>query len=182
MSNKFLATLSIVIAGILYFVLHQNIIIAISISFGFIFGVYALIRNLTNNDKQEKQRSIGEQYELYVGKEYEDRGYTIKYRGIDLGKLDGGIDLIATKDNQTILIQCKYWYQKDSIDHKMIKEFYGNCNIYMNKQDFSEEQRDNTICIFVVPAKTSLHYSAQAICKENYKYLRYKIIKANIKI
>jgi len=179
---KALIAISIVAGALLYFVLNQPLFISISIPCGFVFGIYVLIRNALNTHIQEAQKSVGEQYEIIVGKEYEDMGYAIEYRGIDLGKLDGGIDLIATKEEQTLLIQCKYWYKKDSINHKILKEFFGNCNIYMNQENFNQGARENTICVFVIPSDVVLDYSAKATCKDNYKCLRYKIIKANIKI
>ncbi|WP_408030130.1 restriction endonuclease [Tenacibaculum xiamenense] len=50
----------------------------------------------------------GKVYEKYVGQILEKEGFQVKYNGLNLGKLDGGIDLIAENDNLINLIQCKY--------------------------------------------------------------------------
>jgi hypothetical protein len=47
-------------------------------------------------------------YERHVGQFLEDSGYLVEYQGLSKGLLDRGIDLIATKDEQKIYIQCKH--------------------------------------------------------------------------
>ncbi len=59
------------------------------------------------NIKEEKQKEWGDAYEKSVGLEYEKEGYDVEYRGLNYGRKDGGIDLIARKDNEIILIQCE---------------------------------------------------------------------------
>lgn len=46
-------------------------------------------------------------YEKYVGQIYEKEGYEVIYRGLNQLLLDGGIDLIAKKENKIKYIQCK---------------------------------------------------------------------------
>lgn len=55
-----------------------------------------------------KPSDWGNVYEKYVGQVLEDEGYSVTYRGLDLGMNDRGIDLIAQNDNETLFIQCKY--------------------------------------------------------------------------
>ncbi len=101
------------------------------------------------------------------------KGYTIDARGLELKQEDDGIDIIATKNDEILLIQCKYWKKNSSITHNMIKEFYGNCSIYIDKENIN---RDNTIFIYAIPNMKTLSYSAQMVFKNNYKRCRYKII------
>lgn len=65
-----------------------------------------------------------------MGKYYEKLGYSIQYRGLTHGRKDGGIDLIAIKENETLLIQCKAW-TNTVIKQKHVKEFIGNCAIFL---------------------------------------------------
>lgn len=156
-------------------------------SFVFCFSIFVLVKinsffkTRAKEQKQLNQKSVGDKYEEFVGEMYKNLGYEVEFRGLKLGKLDGGIDLIATNGREVILIQCKYWYKKASINHKMIKEFYGNCHFYMNKENFTNEQRKAVKCIYAIPSYKTLNYSAVATCKANYKVLRYEIIKAIIK-
>jgi len=57
------------------------------------------------NPKIEK----GQNYEEFIADIYRDRGYHVIEHGKIMGRKDGGIDLIATKEDETILIQCKNW-------------------------------------------------------------------------
>ncbi|WP_314988935.1 restriction endonuclease [uncultured Campylobacter sp.] len=59
---------------------------------------------------------IGKRYERYIGYLYETNGYKVEYNGIKMGKKDDGIDIIATKRQELIIIQCK-WYKEDSQIH-----------------------------------------------------------------
>ncbi len=131
----------------------------------------------------ENKKLYGQMYERYVGKQYEAQGYVVEYRGIELKELDGGIDLIATKDDELLLIQCKYWTQKDSITHKMIKEFYGNCHFYMDKNSqnsetiYKDKRYTDIACIYAVPSIASLESSAHYVFQDNKEKCRYKIVK-----
>lgn len=58
--------------------------------------------------KLERPSDIGMVYERLVGLHYESRGYEVDYRGLLLGFLDGGMDLVATKKGlPTLYVQCK---------------------------------------------------------------------------
>jgi Holliday junction resolvase-like predicted endonuclease len=59
----------------------------------------------------------GQVYEKYVGQVLEEEGYQVTYRGLELGFMDQGIDLIAEKENSVLFIQCKYKSQKISKSH-----------------------------------------------------------------
>ena len=70
--------------------------------------------------KQRKKNSseIGLLYEYYIGYKYEMDGYHVIYHGATKGKKDLGRDIIATKDSNTIVIQCKFWSQKKKYTRK----------------------------------------------------------------
>jgi len=64
----------------------------------------ALDRYLENRNKSKW--AIGRDYEMYVGYRYEQKGYSIEYKGIIDGFDDLGRDIIAKKDNEVCII-CK---------------------------------------------------------------------------
>lgn len=123
----------------------------------------------TDEQKANMKRS-GDEFEKRVGKYYEYLGYIVEYRGLELGFEDGGIDLIARKGNEVLLIQCKYWKKINSIKGKNIKEFYGNCNFYIDQNNLN---RKNVICLYVINEVKSLRKDAYNIFHDNYAKCRY---------
>ncbi|MDY0179804.1 restriction endonuclease [Aliarcobacter skirrowii] len=126
-----------------------------------------------SKEEIENMKKFGDDFEIEVGKYFENAGFDVEYRGLELGVLDGGIDLIAKKDKTIFLIQCKYWKKKDSITHNMIKEFYGNCNFYIDKHNLD---RNHIVCIYVIANVNSLHFQAYNIFKENYQKCRFLLL------
>ncbi len=52
---------------------------------------------------------VGFLYERCVGLHYEALGYAVEYRGLSMGLLDGGIDLVASMEGRPpAFVQCKY--------------------------------------------------------------------------
>ncbi|OCL90574.1 restriction endonuclease [Aliarcobacter thereius] len=123
-------------------------------------------------EELSNMKKAGDAFEILVGQSYEADGYEVDYRGLRLDYLDGGIDLVATKDNKILLIQCKYWKKKDSITHNMVKEFYGNCNFYIDNNNLD---RNNITCIYAVAKHDSISFQAYEVFKINYNKCRYKV-------
>lgn len=73
---------------------------------------------------------IGRDYEMYIGYVYEQKGYSIEYKGIIDGFDDLGRDIIATKDNEVCIIQCKCWAQYKEIHEKHIFQLFGTTMEY----------------------------------------------------
>jgi len=102
----------------------------------------------------------GKDYEEIIAKLFSCRGYTVEENGKNRGKKDGGIDLIASKPNETILIQCKNWKStsKYKIRHIEIKKLRAE------GRDFLEEHKEyvasNMKLLFVL-AEDCVHSSAK---------------------
>ena len=78
------------------------------------------------NDCHNKTKwQIGRDYEQYVGYQYRQKGYDVDQFGAYMGKEDLGRDIIATKDDITLIIQCKYWASKKFINENHINQLYG---------------------------------------------------------
>lgn len=91
----------------------------------------ALDRYLENRNKSKWH--IGRDYEMYVGYLYEQRGYYIEYKGIIDGFDDLGRDIIAAKDAEVCIIQCKHWAQYKEIHEKHIFQLFGTTMEYWIK-------------------------------------------------
>lgn len=76
-------------------------------------------------DRPKSKWLIGKLYERYVGFLYEQKGYKVKYFGIDERYEDMGRDLICHKDNETLIIQCKNWAEFRTIYEKHIFQLFG---------------------------------------------------------
>jgi len=70
---------------------------------------YACSPNAQKRSTQQAALDYGLQFERFIGQRFESRGWSVTYRGIKLGKNDGGIDLIARRQRKIRLVQCKCW-------------------------------------------------------------------------
>jgi len=68
---------------------------------------------------------IGREYERYVGYLYEIDGFDVEYHGAIKGLADLGRDLIATRDGEVHIVQCKCWSQKKEIREQAIYFLFG---------------------------------------------------------
>ena len=68
---------------------------------------------------------LGRDYERYVGHLRETDGYRGTYQGMIAGLEDMGRDLIAFRDNEVEVIQCKRWSRHKTIHEKHLFQLYG---------------------------------------------------------
>jgi len=137
---------------------------------------------LDNYKKSKKTNwQIGIAYERYIGYLYETDGYKTTYYGATKGFNDLGRDLIATKDNEIIVIQCKYWSESKTIHEKHIFQLYGT--MFAMSIDYPDKDIKG---LFVTSAALSdtaklyaekLNISIEEHSKLNYDY---PCIKCNI--
>lgn len=73
---------------------------------------------------------IGRDYELFIGYLYEKKGWDVTYFGTEMRIKDLGRDLIAIKNENIEIIQCKYWSSKKQIHEKHIFQLYGTTICY----------------------------------------------------
>lgn len=124
---------------------------------------------------------IGRIYERYVGYLYEMQGYKVDYVGIFKGYEDLGRDLICSKGNEIIVIQCKNWSQFKTIYEKHIFQFFGTVFQYRD-----ENKDKNVRAIFYSATKLSdlakrFAKELNIELKENFKMdNEYSCIKCNI--
>lgn len=84
-------------------------------------------------------------YEKHVGQHFEQRGYSVEYNGLNKGFLDGGIDLIAQKEDRKYYIQCKYT--------KLSKSAIENILFKAGNTIFKMSYTKNDVFALVIPSK-----------------------------
>jgi hypothetical protein len=90
------------------------------------------------NNRKKSNWEIGRDYERYIGYLYEKEGYNVSYQGIIKGYEDLGRDLIAKKDNQSLIIQCKYWAKHKTIHEKYVYQLFGTTvEFFIDKETIS---------------------------------------------
>jgi DUF2075 family protein len=124
---------------------------------------------------------LGKIYERYVGYLYEEKGYDVDYVGIFKGFEDLGRDLIAEKNNEIIVIQCKNWSKFKTIYEKHIFQFFGTVFKYKD-----ENEDKNVKAVFYSATKLSdlakrFAKELNIDLKENFKMRNeYPCVKCNI--
>lgn len=116
--------------------------------------------------RQRENKKKGDDYERFVGEHFKKQGYTIAQHGLDNGKKDHGIDIIAKKEKEIIFIQCKNWKvsKKYTITHSHLKEFIGNCSLYMEKNPLYATY---TLRRYYAISNEIMDKSAEIFIKEN---------------
>ena len=122
---------------------------------------------------EKKQK--GNNYEKMVGNYFENEGYYVEYRGLTHGKKDGGIDLIAKKENEVLLIQCKAW-DNTIIKQRHVIKFLGDCSVYL--QDYPPDETLAVIPVFVTTSEKA-DYGLNQFLKNNSNKIRYIIMPLN---
>lgn len=140
----------------------------------------ALDRYIKSAHKSKWQ--IGRDYELYVGYQYEKRGYKVEYPG-SLYKLeDLGRDLIIHEKEQTLIVQCKYWSQEKKIHEKHINQLYGTTVCYCIENNLPKSSVVGVLVTNIELSDTAKKMADYLGIKyrENYRLGQYPRIKCNI--
>jgi hypothetical protein len=98
--------------------------------------------------RNKSKWSIGRDYEMYIGYLYEQKGYSVEYKGIIDGFDDLGRDVIAKKDKEICIIQCKYWAQYKELHEKHIFQLFGTTMEYWIR-NFGSHEKQNSFKEFI---------------------------------
>lgn len=131
-------------------------------------------------DRRKSKGAIGFLYERYIGFLFEKEGYEVEFHGIFKGFEDLGRDLIAKKEKEVVVIQCKNWSQFKTIYENHIFQFFGT--VYKYKLDYPQAKVKAAFY-----TSTQLSDIARGFSKdlgielvENFKLKRYPCIKCNV--
>ena len=98
------------------------IVFAIGGTFSFIVSlIKGILFNKTKNLADIKAMTWNN-FEFLVGEYYRRKGYSVFLMGGD--SPDGGIDLLAQRNGEKLVIQCKHW-KAFKVDVKIARELYG---------------------------------------------------------
>lgn len=130
-------------------------------------------RKKRQRDFYIKNEEKGINLELLTGRKFEELGYKVEYNGLEKGKLDAGIDLICTKENEILLLQCKNYSKPKSITHEHIKIFHSNAMKYIKTNNLDER---NTKLKYVIPNKEVLDISAIKVLMNDFYNCKYVVV------
>lgn len=146
--------------------------------------------------KKKSSWELGRDYERYIGYLYEQEGYSVYYQGIEEGLEDLGRDLIAKRNGEIRVVQCKYWAQHKTIHEKHICQLFGTTLKYWLEQKnflrtnqlkflMSLIKQDEIKGVFVT--STGLSKIAKEFAnelgievRENFPFEQYPSIKCNV--
>lgn len=103
-------------------------------------------RYLTTAQRIQK----GKDYEFYLKNHFQNLDYKVFPNGYVKGVKDGGIDLLAYKDKEMLLIQCKNW--KNSPKQKDLKAFVVDCENYIKSNQANIKEKSLRM-LFVTSCK-----------------------------
>ena len=127
--------------------------------------------NLTFQSEWETNKEKGDKYELQILIYYKKQGYKVYPQGFIKGKADGGIDLVAYKGSEALLIQCKNWEYKQ-VKQEHLRIFMGDCAAYLEKNQKIFAKK-NVRRVFITSCE-NLDYGVKKFLEEN--DVEYKII------
>ena len=135
-------------------------------------------QNIQDRKKQQREFYIkneekGINFELLAGRKFEELGYKVEYHGLEKGRFDAGIDLICTKENEILLLQCKNYNKPKSITHEHIKIFHSNAMKYIKTNNLDER---NTKLKYVIPNKEVLDISAIKVLMNDFYNCKYVVV------
>ena len=140
---------------------------------GFIFDNYVVTGFRGIGGKFTRIPNIikqGKEFEYYVSNYFREQGYEV-INNFEKNEKDEGIDIIAKKGNdELLLIQCKNW-EIPVISHKEIKEFLGNCYLFL--YNHKEYRRFKKVRRLYITSNSNLDKSAKYLLKENYPFVEY---------
>lgn len=132
---------------------------------------YKTYKQYSNFDNAQANKQKGDKYEQQILRHYKKQGYKVYPQGFIKGKADGGIDLIAYKGNEALLIQCKNW-EYSQVKQEHLRIFLGDCTAYLEK-NHKIFAKKNVRRVFVTSCE-NLDYGVEKFLQEN--NLEYKII------
>lgn len=134
------------------------------------------------NSHRKTNWQIGRDYEFYVGYLYSKKGYEVEYFGSEKGLEDLGRDLIAKKDGETLIIQCKYWGAGKQIHEKHINQLYGTMICYCFENSLPRDKVNGVLITNINLSETAKRFAEYLGIKyrERLPMGEYPCIKCNI--
>ncbi len=141
-----------------------------------------LALNRYKNSHNKTKWQIGRDYEQYVAYQYRKKGYDVDDFGSYMGMEDLGRDIIAKKDDITLIIQCKYWSSIKEIHEKHITQLHGTMVSYCVENTLDQSKVKGVLVTNIELSDMAKKMAEYLDIKyiENYKLGEYPCIKCNI--
>ncbi len=124
-------------------------------------------------DVKESKFAYGKNYEEFICKFYEQKGYIVEWIGTKNSKLTNEkVDIVAKRDDKITLIECKYWTNK-IIEYNDINNIFGKYNFFINENKLNKDKTNLTI---VFPKLENLTKSAKDLLTKHKDILRYEVV------
>lgn len=136
----------------------------------------SIIKDIFEDEKPKKisykeRMKKGKEYEYKIKTILEKDGFKVYPNGYIKGKYDNGIDLIAYKDDEMHLIQCKCYETPPK--QTLIRKFYGDCKLYEEKNE--NKIKNKKIIYRFITSCEKIDKSTEAFLQDN-KNIKYEII------
>jgi hypothetical protein len=135
-------------------------------------------------NRRKSKWEIGRDFEMFIGYQFEKKGYKVQYFGIEKKLNDLGRDLIVETNRVINIVQCKYWSKEKTIHEKHIMQLYGTTIKYI--LDHPGERR-TVGALFIT--HTNISDTAREFARvfrirviENVNLGEYPLIKCNVRI
>ena len=135
-----------------------------------------------NSSHNKSKWQIGRDYEQFIGHQYRKKGYDVDDFGSYMGLEDLGRDIIAKKDDTTLIIQCKYWSSIKQIHEKHITQLYGTMISYCIENNIEQEKVKGVLITNIQLSDMAKQMAEYLGIKymENYEMGQYPCIKCNL--
>ncbi|GEM_PF-3873426 len=110
----------------------------------------------------------GNDYEKHISRYFSSKGYDV-IENFSKGTEDEGIDIIAIKEKELLLIQCKNW-QVPLVTQKEIKEFLGSCYLFLYNYP---QYRNYKVRRIFVSSSNELSSSASNLLESNKPFIEF---------
>lgn len=128
---------------------------------------------LSSIEDHYKKISYGNTYETFISKKYQEQDYQVELNGIKKSFEDGGIDIIAIKENSIVLVQCKNWAMSNNykITQKDLRAFVGDCFLYLK-----DKPLDKKISYHFIVSHENILTGSAKIFLEKHKFIKFKCV------
>lgn len=127
-------------------------------------------RRINQNEENDKK---GFTLEFRTKKKYKDLGYTVESYEEQKSNESHEIDLICSRENKILLVQCKNSTKSKSITAEDIKKFINNAIQYVKTNNLKDKDIEFR---YIIPYSDILHKSAIKILKNDSYNCKYVIL------
>jgi hypothetical protein len=134
-------------------------------------------------NRKKSNWEIGRDFEMFIGYQFEKKGYRVQYFGIEKKLNDLGRDLIVESNRIINIVQCKYWSKEKTIHEKHIMQLYGTTIKYILDHPGEKRQVGALFITHTTISNTAREFARVFRIRviENVELGKYPLIKCNVR-